>query len=89
MFYAAMTGALVKGKQPLILVDWSNADKERRHFILRASLAVEGRAMTLLQMVTTESDYNCPHLHKAFLISGHTLLSIFGCASSLGWMRSA
>lgn len=67
VFYAAMTGALVKGKQPLILVDWSNADKERRHFILRASLAVEGRAMTLLQMVTTESDYNCPHVHKAFL----------------------
>lgn len=67
VFYAAMTGALVKGKQPLILVDWSNADKERRHFILRASLAVEGRAMTLLQMVTTESDYNCPHMHKAFL----------------------
>ena len=66
-FYTAMTGALVKGKQPLILVDWSNADKERRHFILRASLAVEGRAMTLLQMVTTESDYNCPYLHKAFL----------------------
>ena len=63
-FYAAMTSAIVKGKQPLILVDWSNADKERRHFILRASLA---RAMTLLQMVTTESDYNCPHLHKAFL----------------------
>ena len=67
VFYAAMTGALVKGKQPLILVDWSNADKERRHFILRASLAVEGRAMTLLQMVTTESDYNCPHVHKSFL----------------------
>ncbi|HCQ7181622.1 TPA: IS4 family transposase [Klebsiella pneumoniae] len=67
-FYTAMTGALVKGKQPLILVDWSNADKERRHFILRASLAVEGRAMTLLQMVTTESDYNCPHLHKAFFM---------------------
>ena len=66
-FYAAMTSAIVKGKQPLILVDWSNADKERRHFILRASLAVEGRAMTLLQMVTTESDYSCPHLHKAFL----------------------
>lgn len=66
-FYTAMTGALVKGKQPLILVDWSNADKELRHFILRASLAVEGRAMTLLQMVTTQSDYNCPHVHKAFL----------------------
>ena len=46
-----MTGTLVKGKQPLILVGWSNADKERRHFILRASLAVEGRAMTLCALV--------------------------------------
>ncbi|MCT6700973.1 hypothetical protein [Rheinheimera sp. 4Y26] len=55
VFYAATTGALVEGKQPLILVDCSNANKELRHFILRASMAVEGRAMTLLQMVTTES----------------------------------
>ncbi len=55
------------GKQPLTPVNWSNADKERRHFILRASLAVGGRAMTLLQMVTTESDCNDPHLHIAFL----------------------
>lgn len=67
MFYAAMTGALVIGKQPLILVDWSNADNQRRHYILRASLAVEGRAMTLLQMVTAGSDYTSSHLHKAFL----------------------
>jgi hypothetical protein len=65
-FYTAMNGALVKGKQPLILVDWSNADKEHSHFILRASFAVEGLAITLLQIVTTENDYNCPHVHRYF-----------------------
>mgnify|MGYP005748309107 CR=1 FL=1 len=37
---AAMTRSIVSSKsQPLILVDWSNADTAKRHFILRASMA--------------------------------------------------
>ena len=43
--------ALAKEKRPLILVDQSNADKERHAVILRAGLAVEGRALALLAMV--------------------------------------
>jgi hypothetical protein len=66
-FYTALTCSLVQGKQPLILVDWSNADSDKRHLILRASMAREGRALTLLQMITTASNYNSPHYHQAFL----------------------
>lgn len=66
-FYTALTRSLVQGKQPLILVDWSNADSKKQHFILRASMALKGRSLTLLQMITTESNYNCPHYHQAFL----------------------
>ena len=66
-FYTALTRSLVQGKQPLILVDWSNADSKKQHFILRASMALEGRALTLSQMITTEANYNCPHYHQAFL----------------------
>lgn len=49
-------------------VDWSNADDKKRHFILRASLALEGRPLTLLQEVKAVEDYNCPHVHQAFLL---------------------
>lgn len=68
LIYAALTKALVHTKQPLILIDWSNADNKKRHFILRASLALEGRSLTLLQEVKAVDDYNCPHVHQAFLL---------------------
>lgn len=42
LIYTAMTMSIVSSKsQPLILVDWSNADTVKRHFILRASMAVD------------------------------------------------
>ena len=67
LIYGAMTRLLRQGKQPLILVDWSNADKAKRHHILRASLALEGRPLTLHQVVVPMDEYTCPHVHKAFL----------------------
>lgn len=35
---------------------------KKRHFILRASLTLEGRALTLLQEVKAIDDYNCPRV---------------------------
>ncbi|HGF7533989.1 TPA: IS4 family transposase [Vibrio cholerae] len=67
LLYGTMTRLLRQGKQPLILVDWSKADTEKRHFILRASLALEGRPLTLHQVVVPIDEYTCPHVHKAFL----------------------
>lgn len=67
LIYGEMTRLLRQGKQPLILVDWSNADTEKRHHILRASLALEGRPLTLHQVVVPMDEYACPHVHKAFL----------------------
>jgi hypothetical protein len=68
MIYAALTKVLVQTKQPLILVDWSNADDKKRHFILRANLALEGRSLNLLQEVQAVEDYNCPRVHQTFLL---------------------
>jgi hypothetical protein len=67
LIYGGMTRLLRQGKRPLILVDWSNADTKKRHFILRASLALEGRPLTLHQVVVPIDEYTCPHVHKAFL----------------------
>ena len=33
--------------RPIISVDWSNLDEGKRRFLLRASVAVEGRSFTL------------------------------------------
>ncbi|WP_460861672.1 hypothetical protein [Rheinheimera gaetbuli] len=57
----AMTRLLCQGKHPLILVDWSDADKAKRHHILRASLALEGRPLTLHQMVVPMDEYTPAH----------------------------
>ncbi|MCL8145683.1 IS4 family transposase [Enterobacter hormaechei] len=68
LIYAALTASIVGHKtKPMILVDWSNADTAKRHFILRASIAADGRALTLLQKIAAAEDYTCPHLHGAFL----------------------
>ncbi len=40
-------------KCAIIIVDWSDVDDCRRHFLLRGSLAVEGRAFTLYEEVDT------------------------------------
>jgi hypothetical protein len=52
------------------LVDWGNADDKKRHFILRASLALDGRALTLLKDLKAIDDYNCSRAgaHQAFLL---------------------
>jgi hypothetical protein len=66
--YTALTTSFFKTKQPLILIDLSNADDNKRDMILRASLVLEGRSLTLLQDVKSMDDYNCQHLHAAFLL---------------------
>ena len=68
VIYTLMTRAvLAQSKHPVVLVDWSNADTKKRHHILRASLALEGRSLTLLQMVAATDDYNSPRVHRQFL----------------------
>ncbi|MGH8274074.1 MAG: hypothetical protein ACRES9_07455 [Gammaproteobacteria bacterium] len=49
-FYRAMTWWLIAGTpQPVILVDWSDFSADRAQQLLRASLPVGGRAMTLYE----------------------------------------
>ncbi len=61
---------------PIILVDWSNADLREEHYILRAALAVGGRALPLYEEVVGRlSD---PQVEKRLL---HRLAGILpqGC----------
>lgn len=52
---------------PILLVDWSDLDDRQDKFLLRASLAVEGRAITLYQEVHTVKTKDKPRTHKHFL----------------------
>jgi hypothetical protein len=37
--------------RPIILVDWLDLDEYKRHFLIRASLAFDGRSVTLYEGV--------------------------------------
>lgn len=51
--------------QPIILIDWSDLTPTRSHFLLRASLAVEGRPLTLYEEAHTSLDNR--EVHRKFL----------------------
>jgi hypothetical protein len=50
--YQALARRLVGSQRhPVIVIDWSDLDEVKRHQVLRASLAVAGRALTLYEEV--------------------------------------
>lgn len=66
--YEALTRQCLEGiTMPLIVIDWSDLTPDRRWQLLRASVATEGRSMTLYEQVHPLSQAASPHVHKAFL----------------------
>ena len=58
--YAELVQQLIGNrKRPIIIVDWSDMDECKRHFLLRASLAVEGRSFTLYEEVHGGCQWSC------------------------------
>jgi hypothetical protein len=69
--YGFMVNELLKGnQQPLIIVDWSELTAESDYHLLRASLPVGGRALTIYEEVHPQSNIGSPKIHRHFL---HTL----------------
>lgn len=50
-----------------LLVDWSSASPGERYQLLRASIAVKGRALTVYEEIHPLEDYNKEEIHKSFL----------------------
>lgn len=61
-------------KHPVILVDWSDVSDERVFQKLRASMAVEGRALTLYEEVHPQSKSANRRVHDRFLKTLQRLL---------------
>jgi len=54
-------------KQPVILIDWSDLSADGKFHLLRASLPVGGRALTLYDEVHPQKKANNSHIEKHFL----------------------
>lgn len=66
--YRAINHQLLGGqKRPVILVDWSDLDEYKQHFLLRAALAIEGRSVTLYEQVYTVEQKEKLLIHTQFL----------------------
>ena len=63
-----MCHELLKGNlRPLIIVDWSDLTAERAYQMLRASLPVGGRALTLYEEAHSQKVVGNDKIHKQFL----------------------
>ena len=72
--YAAMAqfwlrdlGSSEPAQVPLILVDWSDLNEARSAQLIRASVALQGRSLTLYEEVHTMKAATTPKVHAAFL----------------------
>ena len=52
---------------PIVLVDWSDVREQLRYMTLRASVALDGRAVTIYEQVFEYKHYNSPKSHQIFL----------------------
>lgn len=69
---------------PLIVVDWSDLTPNLRWQLLRASVAVEGRSVTLYEEVHPLSRLAAPGVHRAFL----TRLAAMWLAAMLNCLKN-
>jgi len=66
--YHQMSASLISANSsPTILVDWSDLDTRKENFLLRASLATQGRSLTLYEEVHPLSRKEKPKVHKQFM----------------------
>ena len=65
--YAGMMRWLVRNKQPLIMIDWSDLKADRSWHLLRAAIAVGGRTLPMLDMVFPAGQQGSPGAEKQFL----------------------
>ncbi|WP_201720832.1 IS4 family transposase [Pseudomonas aeruginosa] len=58
---------LLRGRQPVILIDWSDLKPDKSWCLLRAAVPVGGRTLTLLDMVVPGREQGAPGPEKRFL----------------------
>lgn len=80
IFYSAMAKWIIGAqKQPVILVDWSDLSADRSYHLLRASLPVGGRAITIYDEVHPQKKLGNTKVEERFLQSLKKLLPKHCC----------
>lgn len=75
VIYRALTERLIGSRQrPIILIDWSDMDECKRHFLLRASIPVAGSSQTLYEEIHDNETREKPEAHMRFLMRLHQML---------------
>lgn len=81
--YGALAQTVLAGIQrPVILVDWSDTDPSQRWYLLKAAVAVRGRALSIYEKVYPLKDYGSAKAHCEFLQTLKTILPD-GCQPTL------
>ncbi len=66
--YTSLARRVIAGTpRPLVSVDWSNLDDGKTRYLLRASVAVEGRALTLYEQVHPRAEFMKAAVERQFL----------------------
>ena len=104
--YEALIQQYLEGiAMPLIVIDWSDLTPDRQWQLLRASVAIEGRSMTLYEQVHPQSCATSPRVYQAFLTQLATMLppscvpilisdagfrsTWFRLVNHMGWLQNA
>lgn len=74
LYEALIRNGLAGISMPLIVIDWSDLTPDQHWQLLRASVAIEGRSMTLYEQVHPQSQATAPRVHEAFLKQLATML---------------
>lgn len=75
MIQSALARQLIgKQKRPIILIDWSDMDSYKQHFLLRAAFAVDGRSITLYDQIHTIKSKEKYVTHQKFLLQLKSIL---------------
>ncbi|KKO47499.1 transposase, partial [Arsukibacterium sp. MJ3] len=68
LVYSKMCAVIVgQHRQPIIHVDWSDMDARKQHFLIRASIAAQGRSLTLYEEIHPLSLKEKPTIHRLFM----------------------
>lgn len=67
VYYAFSQIIIGTSQRPVILIDWSDLDPYKRHYLLRASVAVDGRSLTLYEEVHELKTKDKHKTHHQFL----------------------
>lgn len=77
--YRTAVALLVKTRNPVLIVDWSELKSDGRWHLLRAGLAVQGRSLTIYEEVHPQRLLNSHKAHDAFLKRLKALLPVNAC----------